>query len=132
MKLLLDTHVLLALVKAATRSLPSGIRTMLDDPDNQHHVSVASLWEIAIKARLGKLDLPFEVSMLTSMTESMGTILLTIDARHALAAVEPKPSTRDPFDNMLLAQCQVEGLRLLTMDRALIAHPLAAKLTQTK
>ena len=35
--------------------------------------------------------------------------------------------TRDPFDRMLLAQCQVEGLRLLTIDRALVAHPLAAK-----
>lgn len=97
---------------------------MLDDPDNEHHLSAASLWEIAIKSRVGKLKLPFELPMLTEIVETMGIALLTIDARHALAVVAPKP--QDPFDNMLLAQCQVEGLRLLTMDRALINHPLAA------
>jgi PIN domain nuclease of toxin-antitoxin system len=46
---------------------------------------------------------------------------------HALASVEPEPATRDPFDRMLVAQCQIEGLRLLTIDRALVSHPLAAK-----
>ena len=49
-----------------------------------------------------------------------------IDERHALTSVEPEPMTRDLFDRMLLAQCQVEGLRFVTIDRALVAHPLAA------
>ncbi len=53
--------------------------------------------------------------------------IVVIDERHALATVEPEPMTRDPLDRMLLAQCQVEGLRLLTLDRALVSYPLAAK-----
>jgi len=50
-----------------------------------------------------------------------------VDERHALAAVDPEPATRDPFDRMLLAQCQIEGLRLVTIDRSLVSHSLAAK-----
>ena len=42
-----------------------------------------------------------------------------------LADAEPEPQTRDPFDRLLLGQCQVENLRLVTLDRALAAHPLA-------
>jgi PIN domain nuclease of toxin-antitoxin system len=51
--------------------------------------------------------------------------LLTIEAPHVLAVVHPEPDTRDPFDRLLLAQCQVEGLRLVTTDRVLAIHPLA-------
>ena len=47
---------------------------------------------------------------------------------HVLAAVEPEALTRDPFDRILLAQCQVAGLRLVTIDRALVSHPMAATL----
>ena len=49
----------------------------------------------------------------------MGIKVVAIDGRHALASVEPEPATRDPFDRMLLAQCQVERLRLLTMTEPL-------------
>jgi PIN domain nuclease of toxin-antitoxin system len=44
-----------------------------------------------------------------------------------LASVDPDPKTRDPFDRMLLAQCEVEGFRLLTIDRALVSHPLTVQ-----
>ena len=55
--------------------------------------------------------------------------LLIIDANHVLTSVEPQPLTRDPFDRLLLAQCKVESMQLLTIDRALLAHPLAMKLS---
>jgi hypothetical protein len=61
------------------------------------------------------------------LLDGLGVRIVAIDERHALAPVEPEPMTRDPFDRMLLAQCQVEGLRLLTIDRALVSHPLAAR-----
>jgi PIN domain nuclease of toxin-antitoxin system len=64
-----------------------------------------------------------------------GFELLVIDPRHVLTIVQPTPATRDPFDylllaqclveNLLLAQCLVENLRLVTLDRALVSHPLA-------
>jgi PIN domain nuclease of toxin-antitoxin system len=94
---------------------------LLQDADNEHCLSAASLWEIAIKSRLGNLgDLP-------ELLDGLGVKIIAIDRRHALASVNPEPKTRDPFDRMLLAQCQVEGLRLLTIDRALASHPLAVR-----
>ena len=57
--------------------------------------------------------------------ETIGLAILPINRGHAVAWVEPEPATRDPFDRMLLAQCKVEGLQLVTLDRALIGHPLA-------
>ena len=89
------------------------------------HVSVVSLWEIAIKSRLGKLNLKAPLVRLPELIETMGLLLLPIEAPHVLAAVDPEPTTRDPFDRLLLAQCAVENLRLLTSDRRLAAHPLA-------
>jgi PIN domain nuclease of toxin-antitoxin system len=88
-------------------------------------VSVATLWEITIKARLGKLDPGMPVEELADYLESAGFLLLDVTRHHAVASVDPEPPTRDPFDRMLLAQCGVEGLSLVTLDRALAVHPLA-------
>jgi hypothetical protein len=78
----------------------------------------------AVKGRLG---LTHELGARPELLDGLGVRILAIDERHALTFVEPDPMTRDPFDRMLLAQCQVEGLRLLTIDRALVSDPLAAK-----
>ncbi len=97
----------------------------MSDPEVKASVSAASLWEIAIKVRLAKLSLGGNLADLPDLLNSLGVPVLPIDDRHALASVTPEPPTRDPFDRMLLAQCQVEGLRLVTVDRALVDHPLA-------
>jgi len=127
MRLLLDTHVFLALIGSGSANLPTTVVALLEDGDAEPHLSAASLWEIAIKRRLGKLRLAVELDALPGLLQRLGVRIVPIDERHALAPVDPEPLTRDPFDRMLLAQCQVEGLRLLTIDRALVAHPLAAK-----
>ena len=127
MRLLLDTHVFLALIGAGSADLPAHVAAVLEDDDAEPHLSAASLWEIAIKFRLGKLGLTTELDALPELLEDLGVRIVPIDERHALAAVKPEPMTRDPFDRMLLAQCQVEGLRLVTIDRALVSHPLAAR-----
>lgn len=126
MRLLLDTHIFLGLIEKGTGAFNSGVRRLLADPEGEFHMSVASLWEIAIKCRLGKLRLTPDLSSLPELIAGLGIKLVPISERHALASVEPEPKTRDPFDRMLLAQCQVENLRLVTIDRALVAHPLAA------
>lgn len=125
MRLLLDTHVLLALIERGMASLPAGVEALLKDPNNEHHLSAASLWEIAIKWRLGKLRLTPSLSSLPELLNGLGVQIVAITEHHALAAFEPEPMPRDPFDRMLLAQCQVEGLRLVTLDRALVSHPMA-------
>jgi PIN domain nuclease of toxin-antitoxin system len=127
MRLLIDTHVLLALIERGARSLPEGVAGLLGDQESEHHLSAASLWEIAIKSRLGKLRLTVGLGALPELLAGLGVKIVAIDERHALTEVEPEPTTRDPFDRMLLAQCQVEGLKLITIDRALVSHPLAAK-----
>lgn len=127
MRLLLDTHILLALIERSAANLPSAVAAALSDPDGEHFLSAASLWEIAIKSRLGKLGLRTPLGALPELLDLLGVQIISIDARHALASVAPEPTTRDPFDRMLLAQCQVEGMRLVTIDRALASHPLAAR-----
>ena len=124
----LDTHILLALIERRTAGLPTGIQTLLRDPDNEHHLSAASLWEIAIQTGvLGKLRLRPSLNALPELLDSLGIAIVPINEHHALAAVEPEPKTRDPFDRMLLVQCQIEGLRLVTTDRALVSHPVVAQ-----
>ena len=127
MKLLLDTHIFLALIGDGAASLPAAVAALLRDGGSEHHLSAASLWEIAIKCRLGKLRLSISLGALPELFDGLGIKIVGIDERHALASVEPEPKTRDPFGRMLLAQCQVEGFRLLAVDRALAAHPLAAR-----
>jgi PIN domain nuclease of toxin-antitoxin system len=128
MRLLLDSHVLLALIEGRNAGLPAGIDALLKDPNNEHHLSAASLWEIAIKRRLGKLKLTPKLSALPELLHGLGIRIVPINEHHALAAVDPEPTTRDPFDRMLLAQCQIENLKLVTLDRSLLSHRLAVKI----
>jgi PIN domain nuclease of toxin-antitoxin system len=125
MRLLLDTHIVLSIVNERTADLPKALQGVLTDPDSEFYVSVASLWEIAIKWRLGKLKLSGNLELLPDIVTSGGLELIPINEHHVLATVQPEPMTRDPFDRLLLAQCSVEELRLVTVDRALISHALA-------
>ena len=88
-------------------------------------VSTASLWEIAIKTRLGKLAPLLPLDEIPAYLVAAGFVFISIEVKHVLTAAQPEPPTRDPFDRLLLAQAQVEGLQLVTIDRALVDHPLA-------
>ena len=125
MRLLVDTNVLTPLAEEELKPLNSALRECLSDPETLLYASVASLWEIAIKSRIGKLKFKTELALLAQSLQDMDISLLMIDERHVLAEVFPEPDTRDPFDRLLLAQCKVEDMRLITLDRALAAHPLA-------
>jgi PIN domain nuclease of toxin-antitoxin system len=127
MRLLLDTNIVVSIVNERTADLPATLRGVLADSDSESYVSVASLWEIAIKWRLGKLKLSGDLELLPDILTSGGLELIPINEHHVLATVQPEPTTRDPFDRLLLAQCQVEELRLVTVDRALVSHTLAIR-----
>jgi PIN domain nuclease of toxin-antitoxin system len=122
---LLDTNILLALINERLDELSTPMRDALVAPDAALHASGASLWEIAIKSRLGKLALRPQLADLPTLLRSLGHTVVSIEAQHVLAEVVPSPPTRDPFDRLLLGQCLVEKLRLMTLDRALTPHPLA-------
>lgn len=125
MRVLLDTHMALSLLRRTLlRQYPEHARR-LAEPAIIGFVSVASLCEIAIKTRLKKLDPGMPLQDMAGYFEAVGLSILRIEASHAIVAAEPEPETRDPFDRLLLAQCQVENLRLATADRALVNHRLA-------
>jgi len=125
MRLLLDTHILIALARRELSQLDTRMASAVTSQENVLFASAASLWEIAIKTRLGKIDPGLALDDLPDYLEEIGLNLLVINHRHAVWPLDPEPATRDPFDRLLLAQCAVEELRLVTPDRALSSHPLA-------
>jgi PIN domain nuclease of toxin-antitoxin system len=122
--ILLDTHILLSALGQVDLVLPAFIQNELMELDGGS-VSVVSIWEIAIKNRIGKLHLYFPVEKLPIMVERQNLIIIDITAKHTLADIGPEPITKDPFDRLLLGVCAAEGMKLLTIDKALVDHPLA-------
>lgn len=125
MRLLLDSNIIVPLTRRELGSLSAKINLLLQSQANDCYISTASLWEIAIKTRLGKLDPAIPLIEIPKYVLSIGFLLLSVDERHALEELAVLPNTRDPFDRLLLAQCQVENMRLVTVDRSLETHPLA-------
>lgn len=118
MRLLLDSHFVLHLLDPGKAASEEWSVEALS-------VSVASFWELAIKVRQGKLGLTADLDRMEDRLQRLGCTVLPITAAHAVAEVAPWPDTNDPFDRLLLAVCQVEGLKLVTRDRKLVGHPLA-------
>jgi PIN domain nuclease of toxin-antitoxin system len=113
-RLLLDTHALLWWLSDSSR-LPSQVSAALHDPANEVYVSAASAWEIATKARIGKLA--DAVQLARSLPEQLarqGFLELDISVAHGQrAGLLPDPH-KDPFDRMLIAQAQSEDLVLVS------------------
>ena len=111
-RFLLDTHAALwALAEPEKLSRPA--RMALEDAENDVFVSVVSAWEIAIKGALGKLEAPDELEAAIRM-QGFEPLLMTF--HHAAQAGGLPPHHGDPFDRMLIAQAQAEGLVLVTRD----------------
>ncbi|HEY8452054.1 MAG: type II toxin-antitoxin system VapC family toxin [Micromonosporaceae bacterium] len=118
MRILLDTHTLLWWLTDDAR-LSGNAREAIGDMRNEVFVSAASAWEVATKQRLGKLDgLPPVAGWFGELTAADGFVHLSITVRHALHAGGYDVPHRDPFDRMLAAQCELEGLTLVTSDKA--------------
>ncbi len=112
MRILLDTHVALWAL-ADSKRLSKAAREMMKDA-TEVYVSAASVWEIAIKRTLGKIDV--EASTFTRAVRDSGFLSLSITDEHA-AGVQTLPLHHaDPFDRLLIAQAIAEPLRLLTAD----------------
>ena len=112
MRILLDTHIFYWLFYDQHR-LPSAARTILDEADAVF-VSAVSLWEIAIKVRVGKLKA--DIPELLGSLEAANLLELPVLARHTpIVSVLPLYHA-DPFDRMLIAQAMSEPLHLLTAD----------------
>ena len=122
MRILLDTQVWLWMLMSPDRLSDRG-RSRVEDPATDLLLSAASTWEIAIKAALGKLDLPGppEVVVPDMMDESQVTAL-PILLSHTLRVAALPRHHRDPFDRLLVAQAQLEGVPILTADARIRAY----------
>src|SRR5258708_31469098 len=69
---------------------------------------------------------------IVSYLDAIGVSILSIEADHVITAIHPEPDSRHPFDRLLLAQCQAETLRLVTLERAVLNHPLALQISQNR
>ena len=115
MKLLLDTHLLLWAAGEPKR-LSKQARTLIGNPDNELLFSAASLWEVAIKRRLGREDFKVDARLLRRGLLDNGYSELPIISDHVVATESLPLLHRDPFDRILVAQATVEGVTLLTTD----------------
>ena len=116
--LLLDSHALLWWESGDTR-LSIDTRRTIESPDVVVRFSAASVWELAIKQAKGKLTLP--AGFLEALVED-GFTEMPVSSHHALLAAALSPYHADPFDRMLVAQAQSEGLTLVTRDARLSAY----------
>jgi PIN domain nuclease of toxin-antitoxin system len=119
MRLLLDTHILLWFL-ADRPELSCSARALIGDATNQSFVSSISMWEITIKAKLGKLNV--EPSRIYTATLQSHFTPITFNFEHALATVSLPEHHHDPFDRALLAQAICEPFRLLTHDHQLASY----------
>jgi len=115
--LLLDTHVYLWWLVDSPR-LGAPAREAMSDPGTLVHVSAVSLWEISIKESLGRLDVARDVDLVDEIERS-GFVELAVRGYHGVRAGRLPPRHDDPFDRMLVAQAELEGLTLITADREL-------------
>lgn len=118
--LLLDTHALLWFAIGDTARMPQATADLIADPDREIHVSAASIWEIATKSRLGKLQGVGDIAVRPGhYLAALGMVSLPISVAHAGRAGLFDVAHRDPFDRMLAAQSLIEGLDLVSVDAAL-------------
>jgi PIN domain nuclease of toxin-antitoxin system len=123
-RLLLDTHAFLFAI-SEPESLSAKTRRLLANPDIERWVSVVSLWEIAVKVQMGKLAMPIEGAFYLRHLQALKAQTLAVSLPHSLALLGLPPHHRDPFDRLLIAQANEEGLTLVSRDEAFRAYDVA-------
>jgi len=126
--LLLDTHFVFGLV-GAPMWLSRAQERFLEDHEDPFVVSAVSLWEIRLKwnafSRVGARKGPAGPEEVLEVLRNRQVVLLSLKPEHAAATLSVPLAHKDPFDELLLVQAQVEGHQLLTRDKLLRNHPLA-------
>ena len=115
MQLLIDTHILIWFLEG-NKLLSKSRRQIVADSQNNVFVSIASLWEIAIKISIGKLTLAKPLANVIKQIEIEDFEILPISPEHTLQVSTLPFHHRDPFDRMIIAQSQIENLAVMTDD----------------
>jgi len=125
MRLLLDTHTFLWWCANSPR-LSQAAANAIADGSNDVYISAVNGWEIAIKARLGKLPLPDKPDVfMTAMLKQHAFGVLPISLSHAVAEHDLQTHHSDPFDRLLISQAHLEGMTLVTNDAQINRYSVA-------
>lgn len=116
MNYLIDTHVLIWYI-TDNENLPLKIKKLIEKDNSICYVSIASLWEIAIKYSIGRLDLKGEIGLIFQLIEESGFEILPISINHILRNSNLEFHHNDPFDRLLISQSIHEKLTLISKDQ---------------
>ncbi len=125
MTVLIDTNVFIWCIVGQQSRLSDKALRLVEDREVTLWLSSVSLWEIAIKVGIGKLNLPKSANYLKTQVAKfdIGRVL-AVEEAHVLADFDLPLYHRDPFDRMLIAQAQVEGLPFVTSDKQIHKYPI--------
>jgi len=122
MRALLDTHVFLWWITDSPK-LSSRAREIISDGGNTLYLSAASGWEMVVKARLGKLELPGNpVAFIFEQLSANDIIELPVRMNHTLHVYSLPPHHRDPFDRLLVSQAQLDILPIISADKQIAEY----------
>ncbi|MGQ3890340.1 type II toxin-antitoxin system VapC family toxin [Legionella sp. CNM-1927-20] len=122
MKVLLDTYLILW-AAGFPEELPAEARRIIEDESNELFFSAASIWEIAIKSSLQKINFRIDVRVLRRNLLDNDYIELPIESAHTVFIQNLAAIHKDPFDRILVAQATQEGITLLTSDSIVAQYP---------
>lgn len=123
MKILLDTHILIWIAgNEMHRFSPKVLDILENRRDNEFFVSLASIWEIAIKSALKKPNFPYKADMMLKQIKKVGIQLLPITPNNVVGVSELPLIHKDPFDRLLIIQAEQENLQLLTADTYILQY----------
>lgn len=121
MRILVDTHVFIWHLEDDP-ALSLALSELIENPDNEILISIASIWEMAIKMSRGKLTLSRSIEDVIRHIERSKSSFLTIDPTHLARVVSLPFYHKDPFDRLIIAQALTEDIPIITSDRAFAAY----------
>ena len=124
MKILLDTHPFIWFIEGNPK-LGANARKVIENPENERWLSVASIWEVAIKTGLGKLELSRPFAELENIIHDNDINILPILFNHTVCLSALELKHRDPFDRLIIAQGISEGLKIVSKDRHFAAYDVS-------
>jgi PIN domain nuclease of toxin-antitoxin system len=120
-RFLVDTQILIWLADRSEQ-LPDPVAAILQEGEDELVFSLVSIWETSIKFALGRLDFTIHPRQLRDGLLEFGFKELPITPQHVIAVASLPHIHRDPFDRLLVAQAQIEGLTLMTTDKKLAQY----------
>lgn len=123
MDFLIDTQCVIWFIEG-NENLSIKARNLISDKENRLFVSVASVWEMAIKISVGRLILNFSLEQLLAKIVAEGIVLLNISVAHTLPILNLPHHHKDPFDRIIITQAMIEGLTVITSDGEFKNYPV--------